>query len=57
MSYESKPLDPPEKSLKYIAWSVKEMSAEFKKLTALFEKFIEQQNRPAPKEVQGELPF
>lgn len=32
---EQKPIDPPEKSLKYIAWSLKEISENLKKLLEL----------------------
>lgn len=57
MQQESKPLDPPEKSLKYIAWSLKEMSENVKKITSLMEEYLitQRQARGAPS--QSEMPF
>ena len=37
MSQDQKPIDPPEKSLKYMAWSIKEISENIKKMTLLLE--------------------
>jgi len=45
MSNEAKPVAPPEKSLSYIAWSLKEISANLTKLVALQERSIEMNRR------------
>ncbi len=64
MSMEGKPPASPEKSLSYIAWSLKEISAEFKRLnnaiaenTSVLRQIAEGKGTPAQKYEQGEIPF
>lgn len=48
---DPKPVAPPEKSLSYIAWSLKEISANLAKIVAMQEQFLE----IARKEARGEI--
>lgn len=52
MSNDPKPVAPPEKSLSYIAWSLKEISANLTKLVAIQEQLL--QNKPKSSD---DMPF